>query len=414
VERKRGKSTARNKKRNKTVLQQNIAVPPYEVFHAARNKGFSKKDVLSWGWYAIPTKHLSSRRIPLQGLRRVSMSQQLAHLNDQQKLTGSIYWFDFMNGCYNFCPTCATDARWPSAMIPQKSVEKFFSDKTLMNFVHKDEVWIGYMSDILNHPQAIGIIRSMLQAVDQKHTAPQKTGNRKSSRQVKVFTLYKKEAEPQLDDMIALAMNNEKRLFLTLALPLCKTTHPHDHFKKYAAKHSAIFEGRFEYDSDYVITFPDYTTNIPNIFVKDILHVRSLLMRGRVLSRVYLDGRVALENRCDETGIENFLHRGRLVLSINPEGLWASVFTTGYESHTSMAFTLVTPENLPVFSALPWHNHFSTPPFWQSPEPLYHGDLPVHRIEDEYKPLRQPRDRAQKRRRRAQKNKTPRNPSIVF
>jgi len=107
-----------------------------------------------------------------------------------------------------------------------------------------------------------------------------------------------------LDEIVALAMNNENRLFLTIALPLCKTPYPHNHFEKCATKHSSIFGGHFEYDSDNIITFPEYTTNIPNIFVKDILHVRSLLMRGRVLFGAYLDGRVVLENRYDETNIK--------------------------------------------------------------------------------------------------------------
>jgi hypothetical protein len=211
---------------------------------------------------------------------------------------------------------------------------------------------------LMDHPEAIGILVDVLRGTSRLEAAQNVRG---LHHEVKVYTTYLPKDEKRFDELLELAVKNQKRLFVTISLPLNRDDEVNKSFALFASERPDIFKG--ELDSRGFFNKAK-GGEVKNISIKDVRQTTDLFMSGRVLPIETSRGRVSDDNIVDADRIHDFRQRGFVKTYLNPDALWLMVYATAYESHTYRAFTPITPENIGTFSSLQWHPDFTTPPNW--------------------------------------------------
>jgi len=337
------------------------ASPPPEVVQIIEQFELSQNYVQ--GWFAVPSINPPSSHVGqahLCGPGLVDAYQQIAPFLGNKLLTRSLRTMDLLNGCGHQCDVCLANAALPSKMFSFASLKRLFQEPNFLLML-QSSLRFGSSGDLLDHPDAIKIINMILwETRDLDRAIQTRTGN-KERFVLKVFTNYRPNLETKLDELVGIALRHHDRLKLVISLPLNKSDIINLKFNSYVVSRPNIFAKKHHYSPDGLLRAESLHRNI---CVQDVRHPRILFTSGRTLPQEYL------ANKCDDPLIVEadreicYRDRGLVKTYFNPDALWLMVYTTMYESNTTRAFTPLSPDNLPVFSQLPWHPDFPTPPNW--------------------------------------------------
>ena len=352
-----------NKSIRRKLIAFNTAEPPPEVTKIIEKQGLLDSNIEGWAAVPIitpPLKRISRKEISTEGL--VDAYELLSPFLGNKTLDQTLRTADILNGCGHHCDTCLADASFPTKMFSLESMQKLFSDERFINMLQKDSLRFGSSGDILDHPQAIDIVKTALQGtvpLDKKRVREE--GKR---HKIRIFTNYRPNTEKQIDELIELARQNPERIDLCLSLPFNKKDEVNIKFQDFVKARPQFFGEKLETLEDGMLSVPWGNEKLENVTIQDVRHPRLLFMVGRVLSKEANAGRVKDYDMVEADRDTSFRDRGLVKTYLNPDALWLMIYTTPYESHTGRVFTPITPSNLEAFSHLPYHYDFSTPPNW--------------------------------------------------
>ena len=345
------------------LIAVDTAQPPPEVSEVIKRKGLP--DSCIEGWVATPIltpplKRISRREIYTEG--SVDAYELLGPFLGNKILDKTLRTADILNGCGHHCDTCLADASLPTRMFSLGSMQNLFADDRFINMLQSDSLRFGSSGDILNHPQAIDIIKAALQGtipLDKK-----RVGEEGLRHIIKIFTNYRPNTEAQIDELMELALQNPKRIALCLSLPLNRKDGVNIRFQEFIKSRPQFFGGKWETHDDGMLLLQGKNEKLPNVSIQDVRYPFPLFMVGRVLSKEANAGRVKERDMVGGERETFFRDRGLVKTYLNPDALWLMIYATLYESHTGRVFTPLTPKNLEAFSHLPYHPDFPAPPNW--------------------------------------------------
>ncbi|MDC0977660.1 hypothetical protein OAR19_00215 [bacterium] len=325
----------------------------------------SENQILKFDWRARPTLHEQDRRVPVANLEKVDAFNLLQPLLGNKLLDGSLRVVDVLNGCRHHCDTCYADSIFPTKIFTLDSWVRLSSENRYIRMLQGNSYRKGSIGDVLNHPQGIEIIKVSLETTEEKH----------KQYPLKIFTNYRKNMDSKIDSLIDMAIAYPERIILNISLPLNKNSVVNRQFVQYVMNRREIFRQDYSLDNNGLIEYIS-ETNFPNIFVHDVSRPRPYYKFKEDPSPLDMTGRrlvdelipASVDTSGSIMGNEEYLfaYRGLVKLYFNPDGLWLVVYTTAYESYTTKIFTLVTPENVSLFSNLSFHFEFPQPPNWNS------------------------------------------------
>lgn len=346
------------------LITLNTAEPPSEVTKIIEKQGLPDSSIEGWAAVPIitpPLKRISRKEISTEGL--VDAYELLSPFLGNKTLDQTLRTADILNGCGHHCDTCLADASFPTRMFSLGSMQKLFSDERFINMLQPDSLRFGSSGDILDHPQAIDIVKTALQGtvpLDEKRVRDEGLRHK-----IKILTNYRPNTEKQIDELMELARQNPERIDLCLSLPFNKKDEVNIKFQDFVKARPQFFGEKFETLEDGMLSVPMGNEKLENVKIQDVRHTSLLFMVGRVLSKEANAGRVSDYDMVEGDDRDtSFGNRGLVKTYLNPDALWLMIYTTPYESHTGRVFTPITPSNLEAFSHLPYHYDFATPPNW--------------------------------------------------
>ena len=320
------------------------------------------------GWVAVPSYGNSQKRVGALSLRpdaAVDILDRIQDLLGDPRLHGTLRTIDVFDGCGNHCSTCLADSANLSKMVTLDSLARAFSNPCFLAMLQPDSLRIGSSGDLIDHPQAVEILKIVLEATRGLDQA--QSGSESRHHQIKIYTGFRPNKAAQLDCILELACQNPDRMRVKVSLPLNKKDTINTRFLEYARQRPHFF-GREEpnpYSADYP-RFPGIERRGEDVInVIDVRHPMVLLMMGRVMDEQWLAEKVPPKNRV-LAGVRelDFQYRGLAKTYLNADGLWLMMYATTYESHTSRVFTPLTASNLEYLARVPYHPDFPTPPNW--------------------------------------------------
>ena len=344
------------------LIASDNAEPPPEVVRVIEKRGLL--DAIE-GWVAVPVINPPSKRIPRSEIHTrglVDAYELLDPLLGNKILDQTLRILDVLNGCGNHCDTCFADASFPTKMFSLESIKKLFSDTRFIRMLQPDSLRFGSSGDILDHPQAIEIIKTALD--ETIYLDEQWVHKRRERHKIKIFTNYRPDREKQIDELVELACQNPERIDLCLSLPFNKKDTVNIKFEEFVKAKPEIFGDEFETHEDGMIYVPWGKIKPENVTIQVLRHPRILFMVGRVLSKEANADRVKDYDMVEADRDIAFANRGLVKTYLNPDALWLMIYATPYEAHTGRVFTPITPSNIQVLSSLPYHPDFPTPPNW--------------------------------------------------
>ncbi len=308
------------------------------------------KGVEIHGWYSTPVIYNVQSRVSRESLSSsgaVDAYALMAPFFDNPILKGTIRMMDVLNGCGRQCDTCLAAAAIPSKMFTAESLERLFSEPKFIEML-SPKLRIGSAGDVQDHPEAVKITQMILE----------KTGDKK----IKIVTNYRPNDEEKLLGLVGLALKYPERFHLTISLPLNKTLEVNDRFYEFIKGHKDVFANLF-FSSDLMPGEPRNNRKIENISVFDVSKSVGVYKIGRVLA-TGPNARTDKSNNDLGESATMYSQRGFVKVQLNPDALWLMVYATMKESHTTRLYTPLTNQNVGLFSKLPWHPDFTTPPNW--------------------------------------------------
>jgi hypothetical protein len=288
---------------------------------------------------------------------------------------------DVFDGCLNHCDTCLARALFPKRRFSYVSLKKLFKDKRFLRMLQEDSLRFGSSGDILNHPDAIKIIRMVLwetRILDQR--LRKKTKNRRRH-VIKIYTNYRTNQEKQLIELLSLASRHKARLKVVISLPLNRSDSINRKFGDFVKKQRKFFE-KPKYHSDGMVKAHP---KLPNVYTQDVRHPTIIFTTGRSIETNFLKTKKLECSLVNNDREYEYRHRGMVKTYFNPSALWLMIYTTIYESSTTRVFTPFNLKNLKTFSWLPWHKDFDLPTHWKGPLGVEKSNKKVKQLQSQNK-----------------------------
>ena len=243
-----------------------------------------------------------------------------------------------------------------------------------------DSLRYGSSGDILDHPDAIRILKMVIQATKPLDERLKRKTKGKERHRIVVFTNYRPNLEGVLDKLIALALRNKRRVRLILSLPFNSNDIINERFTKFAKARPKIFGKRNKKHADGMINF-GWGELIPrNIGVQDVRHPYFLFTSGRVLTKKHIASKIPKYDVLEASREMHFRDRGLVKTYLNPDALWLMIYSTMIESHTGRVFTPINKNNLETLNHLNWHPDFPAPPNWNGNKTVNRSQSAVKRL----------------------------------
>lgn len=330
--------------------------PPPEVVKFLKQAGLSPKD---FPWYDVPSLNPPRTRLSLEQVNAnpVDLLPMLDKygLLGHKILTRSLRTLDTLVGCGHHCDTCLANAAFPSAIFSFPGLVDAFTDRRFLRTLNPQGIRFGSAGDVLDHPFGREIIELALESTEELDQAEFKRSEGRNRYKIKVYTNFRPHLKNQLTRLIDLALANLDRLKLVISLPMNRVDTINDLWVYYATKKPHIFV-RNKLDGNF-------SSLVENIGVQDVRLRTGAWMVGRVLDKKYRD-RIGREMFHDGERDLNYRQRGLVKTYLNPDSLWLMIYATMREASSVRVFTPLNSDNIDLFSQLPWHEDFHTPPNW--------------------------------------------------
>lgn len=329
----------------------NSAEPTPEIVEYLKILGLSPND---FPWYDVPSLYPPKERISRQKIQdnSVDVLTLLDEFLGNKVLTRSIRVLDLLTGCNKQCDVCLAKAALPSTIFSYEGLYHAFQNREFLNLLQPDSLRSGSAGDSLDHPQAPQIFRMILEATD----FLEYQRNKKEKHHVlKIFANFRPLETDALDEMLQLALDYPERVRFVISLPVMKNDTINDLFRKYASdKYRRDF---FKFNRDDTVDGKLWC-----VVVQDVRHYTGFWRIGRVPDKRYLSRKGLYVY--DGNRRTHYEDRGLVKVYLNPDALWLFIYGTMKHSSTARIFTPLNDDILDIFSYLPWHPHFPTPPNW--------------------------------------------------
>jgi hypothetical protein len=301
---------------------------------------------------AVPKMHLPEVEI---SRNQTDIYQIMSQFFETPELKGSLRVADLSTGCDN-CSTCYMDSPPESSRMTAVSWEKLVNEPKFLEILSPDHFRFGSAGDILNHPDGVSMVRSLLTATEPLHAKLRKDNK---SYYLKFVVNYRPNRETQLTELLEMCLDNPVRTEITVSLPRNRNPNTLNAFTGYMVKNSRFFPDPLWQENFYMGQIDGATEKIRAVKIKvpDVI--------GRVLAED--TDRHHRFGKYYQTGIKpyDFAQRGLTSILLNSDGLWQIIYATSFDSRTTKIFIPLTPVNIPWLSRLPWHGDFPKPPNWR-------------------------------------------------
>lgn len=309
-------------------------------------------------WQIVPALSPLRERIARKEIKNnlVDAQEVMAPFLDDPIFIQTLRVMDVLDGCDRQCDTCYIAAVVPHTMFSFESLQRLFNDPRFTQMLQPDSLRFGSAGDLLDHPQALDIVKLALETtsvIDKQRQ--EKEGKRHT---IKVFNNFRQKDGTTLLKLLELA-ETEPRLQVVISLPLNRNPQALEQFRMFVTQNYDIFNNSGvlrEDDKVHSTRFGIHRNIITNV-VSEASNFHPL---GRIIHSTFT-GMSEYSSSMVKPGYHD---RGSVKVFLNPNGLWLQMYTSSEESSTNKAFKLFTPENYHHLSKLPYHPHFPNPPHW--------------------------------------------------
>jgi len=306
-------------------------LPPPETIETLEAIGV---DPFSFKWRSSPQAEGTKGIIEADAL----MEPLLADTETRRLLEGTFRTMDIANGCNNQCNTCLNDAKPLTTTFSADSIERLFEDERFLSILHPASIRIGSSGDIINHPDGVRIVKTILEKTKQM-----------PRHKIKVVTNFRPNQMDELQELIAMAEN--PNFFLTVSGPFNRDNSIGEKLLEFCRSRNVDFSPGVT-----KLTDPIY----PNILYFPVHHLRRIFRTGRSIKEV--DKLRPPERLKGQTRELDCFMRGWVKTILNPDALWLQVYATGHESPTGRVYTPMDTTNIHLFRNLPWNVQFPEDP----------------------------------------------------